>query len=432
MPAPSVISIIMGGGRGTRLHPLTKDRCKPAVPLAGKYRLVDIPISNCLNAGYNRIFVLSQFNTASLHKHIQQTYKFDQFGNGFVDILAAEQTMEKEAWYQGTADAVRQNLHHFGITDDSFVIVLSGDQLYRMDLDEMVRQHIATGSDVTIAAKAMPKSEVTALGVMRVRNDLTISEFVEKPKDPAVIASLVVGDGLRERIADRTATQYCLASMGIYVFTGRVLRDALANSMTDFGKEVIPSLLADKKLSAYVFDGYWEDIGTVGSFWECNLSLTDPLPPFNFFDSEKPIYTNPRTLPAAKINGANIKGVVLSDGCILSDCSLKRCSMGVRSVVREGATLENVVMLGADHFETEVDFKENLRRNRPHVGVGPGSVIKNAIVDKDARIGANVFLSPFGIEEKFETESIFVRDGVLVVKKGATIPDNTRIGNPAA
>lgn len=426
-----VISVIMGGGRGTRLHPLTKDRCKPAVPLAGKYRLVDIPISNCLNAGYNQIFVLTQFNTASLHKHIQQTYKFDQFAGGFVDILAAEQTMEKEAWYQGTADAVRQNLHHFGLKDDSLVIILSGDQLYRMDLDEMVKQHLETGADVTIAAKAMPKTEVTALGVMRVKNDLTISEFVEKPKDPAVIDSLVIGDGLRERVADRSATEYCLASMGIYCFSGRVLSDALANDMKDFGKEVIPGLLADKKLCAYVFDGYWEDIGTVGSFWECNLSLTDPLPPFNFFDSEKPIYTNPHTLPAAKINGATIKGVVLSDGCILSDCTLTRCSMGVRSVVRENATLKNVVMLGADNFETEKEFAENRRRNRPHIGVGPGSRIHNAIVDKNARIGANVRLSPFGIAEKWETDSVFVRDGVLVVKKNAVIPNNTVIGGDA-
>lgn len=431
MPTPNVISVIMGGGRGTRLHPLTKDRCKPAVPLAGKYRLVDIPISNCLNAGYNRIFVLSQFNTASLHKHIQQTYKFDQFGQGFVDILAAEQTMDKEGWYQGTADAVRQNLHHFGLNDDSLVIILSGDQLYRMDLDDMVRQHRETGADVTIAAKAMPKGEVSALGVMRVRNDLTVSEFVEKPKDPGVIASLVIGDGLRERIADRTDTQYCLASMGIYVFTGRVLIESLANGMTDFGKEVIPSLLNGRKLCAYVFDGYWEDIGTVGSFWECNLSLTDTLPPFDFFDSDRPIYTNPTTLPAAKINSAVATGVSLSDGCILTACTLNRCSLGVRSVVRENARMENVVMLGADHFEAEADFKENLRRGRPHIGVGAGSVIKNAIVDKNARIGANVRLTPFGIEEKHETASIFVRDGVLVVKKGAIIPDNTQIGAEA-
>lgn len=430
--SPNVISVIMGGGRGTRLHPLTKDRCKPAVPLAGKYRLVDIPISNCLNSGFNRIFVLSQFNTASLHKHIQQSYKFDQFGGGFVDILSAEQTMEKECWYQGTADAVRQNLHHFGLNDDSLVIILSGDQLYRMDLEEMVRQHRETGSDVTIAAKAMPKHEVSALGVMRVRNDLSIIEFVEKPKDPAVIASLVIGDGLRARIADHTPTQYCLASMGIYVFSGRVLREALANDMTDFGKEVIPGLLKDRKLCAYVFDGYWEDIGTVASFWECNLSLTDPLPPFNFFDSEKPIYTNPRTLPAAKVNGADIKGAVVSDGCILSDCRLKRCSMGVRSVVREGAALENVVMLGADFFETEAEFKDNTRRARPHVGVGARSVIKNAIIDKNARIGADVFLSPFGLEDKWENDALFVRDGVIVVKKGAIVPDGTKVGKPHA
>jgi len=336
--------------------------------------------------------------------------------------------MEKEAWYQGTADAVRQNLHHFGLDDDSYVIILSGDQLFRMDLDEMVENHIAMGADVTIAAKAMPKTEVSALGVMRVREDLSIVEFAEKPKDPKVIDSLVIADRLRARVPDASDTQYCLASMGIYVFSGRVLRDALANDMTDFGKEIIPSLLSHRKLCAYMFDGYWEDIGTVGSFWECNLSLTDTLPPFDFFDSAKPIYTNPRVLPAAKINGARISGAVVSDGCILSDCTISRCSLGVRSIVREGALLENVVMLGGDRFECLDHLKSNERKGVPNIGVGRRSVIKNAIIDKDARIGDDVHLSPFGLEEKWETPQLFVRDGVIIVKKNAVIPDGTRIG----
>ncbi len=428
MRSPKVKCVIMGGGRGTRLHPLTMDRCKPAVPLGGSYRLVDIPISNCLNSGYNLIYVLTQFNTASLHKHIQQSYRFDPYSKGFVDILAAEQTMNSEAWYQGTADAVRQNLHHFDLADDDIVIILSGDQLYRMDLAEFVAQHIKTGADLTIAAKAMPREQLVGLGVMRVQENGEILEFVEKPTDKAVIDSLVVGGAIRAGIKDTGNTQYCLASMGIYVFSGRVLRECLANSMKDFGKEVIPGLLGKKKLCAYVFDGYWEDIGTVGSFWETNLALTDPVPPFNFFDSDHPIYTHARYLPPAKLNSGYLKNVVLSEGCIVSQSHLSRCVIGVRSVVREGAVLHNVVMMGGDSYEEFSELRENERLGRPHIGVGYNSIIHNAIIDKNARIGTNVRLSPFGLEEKFETDALYKRDGVLIIKKGAIIPDNTMIG----
>ncbi|MEI6284493.1 MAG: glucose-1-phosphate adenylyltransferase [Opitutae bacterium] len=426
---PRVICIIMGGGRGSRLYPLTKDRCKPAVPLAGNYRLVDIPISNCLNSGFNQIFVLTQFNTASLHKHIQQTYKFDGFARGFVDILAAEQTGDSEAWYQGTADAVRQNLHHYNLKDEDLVLILSGDQLYRLDFAELAKQHIESAADITIAAKAMPAEQVSALGVMRVGSDLKITEFVEKPKDPAVIESLVLKGNARSRLSDKSDRKYCLASMGIYMFSGKMMREALADpKQTDFGKEVIPGLLASKRMISYVFDGYWEDIGTVGSFWECNLTLTDPVPPFDFFDSENPIYTHASYLPTAKLNGCRVNKALMAGGSIVDDSVITRSVIGIRSVIRGGSTLENVVMMGADSFERPQDLLLNHNLGRPDIGVGANCLIRNAIIDKNARIGAGCRLAPTGLPEKWETDALFVRDGVIVVKKGAVVPPGTIVG----
>lgn len=426
---PRVISIIMGGGRGTRLYPLTKDRCKPAVPLAGNYRLVDIPISNCLNSGLNRIYILSQFNTASLHKHIQQTYKFDPFGKGFVDILAAEQTGDKETWYQGTADAVRQNMHHYGLQDDDLVLILSGDQLYRMDFRPMIEQHLRTKSDITIAAKPLPSDQVSGLGIMRVDGDLRITEFVEKPKDPALIRSLALAGEARGRLSDTSDRAYCLASMGIYLVSGQRLRAALADPLqTDFGKEVIPGMLASHRLTAFVYDGYWEDIGTVGSFWECNLTLTDPVPPFDFFDGGQPVFTHARYLPPAKINGSRSHRVLLAPGSIVDDAELERCVIGVRSVIRAGSRLENTVMMGADRYERPADFTRNREAGLPDVGVGPGCHIRRAIIDKNARIGANCRLSPAGLAERTETAAWYVRDGVLVVKKNAVLSPGTVVG----
>ncbi|MEO0054492.1 MAG: glucose-phosphate adenylyltransferase, partial [Verrucomicrobiota bacterium] len=290
-PQKNVLAVIMGGGRGTRLHPLTMERCKPAVPLAGKYRLVDIPISNCINSDINRIFLLTQFHTASLHRHIQNTFHFDPFGGGFVDILSAEQTEKNTDWYQGTADAVRRNLQHFRNFPHDLVLILSGDQLYRMDFRKIVADHVASGADVSIAAIPFPLSKVEGLGLMRVNDDLSISEFAEKPKDPKVINSLAISDKLQAKLANPSGEKHCLASMGIYVFNRKALAEALDNQMTDFGKEVIPSLLGKKRLFAHVFEGYWEDIGTVKAFFDANLALTNPLPPFNFFDQTAPIYT---------------------------------------------------------------------------------------------------------------------------------------------
>jgi glucose-1-phosphate adenylyltransferase len=420
--AKKVLSVIMGGGRGTRLYPLTKERCKPAVPLAGKYRLVDIPISNCINSGYNRVFLLTQFLTASLHRHIQKSFHFDVFSGGFVDILSAEQTEKSNAWYEGTADAVRRNLVHFHAHKHDLVLILSGDQLYRMDFTKIVEQHLATGADVTIAAIPFPISRVEGLGLMRVGDDLQISEFAEKPKDPEVIRSLAISPALEAKLQTPSAEPRCLASMGIYVFSRDVLTKALDNTMKDFGKEVIPSLLGKARLYSHIFEGYWEDIGTVKAFFDTNLALAHPLPPFNFFDRSAPIYTHARYLPASKINRCNIDHVVIGDGCIVTDSTLKRCVIGIRSILGEHSHLEDVVMMGADFHENDAERLAAQQAGRPSFGIGRNCRIEHAIIDKNARIGDNVTLSPAGKADGEYPHGIVIRDGVLCVCKGAVIP----------
>lgn len=421
-----VLAVIMGGGRGTRLHPLTQERCKPAVPLAGKYRLVDIPISNCLNSDINRIFLLTQFQTASLHRHVTSTYNFDPFGGGFVDILSAEQTEKGSDWYQGTADAVRRNLMHFRSFPHDLVLILSGDQLYRMDFRKIIEEHIAKKADVSIAAIPFPVSKVEGLGLMQVKDDHTIERFVEKPKDPAVIQSLTLSPALEAELTTPSTEKRCLASMGIYVFNRAVLAEALDNTMTDFGKEIIPGLLGKKKLVAHIFEGYWEDIGTVRAFFEANLALAQPLPPFNFFEPSAPIYTQDRYLPASKLNKCAIDHVVIGDGSILTDSSLKHCVFGIRSFVGEGCVLEDTVMMGADYYEGDAQLEANTTHGRPHLGIGNGCRIKGAIIDKNARIGDGCVLDPAGkADGTYAGGSVIIRDGVLVVPKGAVLAPGT-------
>ncbi len=418
-----VVAVVMGGGRGTRLHPLTTERCKPAVPLAGKYRLVDIPISNCINSGINRIFILTQFHTASLHRHIQNTYHFDPFGGGFVDILSAEQTEKTSDWYQGTADAVRRNLQHLRNEDHEYVLILSGDQLYRMDFSDIIEKHKASGADVTLAAMPIPVSKLEGLGLMGVNDDLKIERFAEKPKDPAVIDSLAMTPELEKKLGNENPTEKrCLASMGIYVFNRKALDEALANDMTDFGKEVIPSLLGEKQLYAYAFEGYWEDIGTVAAFFETNLAITDPLPPFDFFDEDAPIYTHNRALPPSKVNECAFQNVVIGDGCIIENCTMKRAVLSPRSFVRAGSQLEEVVMMGSDTYETAEETARNAAASLPHLGIGRDCRIKGAIIDKNTRIGDRVVLSPEGKQDGVYQHGVVIRDGVLVVPKGVTIP----------
>jgi glucose-1-phosphate adenylyltransferase len=421
-----VLAVIMGGGRGTRLSPLTLERCKPAVPLAGKYRLVDIPISNCINSDINRIFILTQFNTASLHRHIQSSFHFDPFGGGFVDILSAEQTETRADWYQGTADAVRRNLVHFRSSPHDLVLILSGDQLYRMDFGAVIAQHVANKADVTIAAIPFPATKVEGLGLMGVGDDLSIQRFAEKPKDPAVIESLALSPSVEARLKTPVKEKHCLASMGIYLFNRAVLAEALDNGMTDFGKEVIPSLLGKKRLFASIFQGYWEDIGTVRAFFDANLALAQPNPPFDFYDASYPIYSEEQHLPAAKVDRCTIECAVIADGCQIAAATITHSVLGVRSRVGEGTTLKDVVMMGGDYYENPEQLAENKARGRPNIGIGRQCRIRHAIIDKNARIGDGVALDPAGkADGKYLDGAVIIRDGVLAVPKGAVLRDGT-------
>lgn len=421
-----VLAVIMGGGRGTRLHPLTLERCKPAVPLAGKYRLVDIPISNCLNSDINRMFLLTQFQTASLHRHVQSTYHFDPFGGGFVDILAAEQTERGSDWYQGTADAVRRNIVHFRGFPHDLILILSGDQLYRMDFRKIISEHVERGADVSIATIPVPVSRVEGLGLTQVNDDLSIARFVEKPKDPEIIRGLALGPKLRATLETKSTEAHCLASMGIYVFSRHVLAEALDNTMTDFGREVIPGLLGRKKLFAHIFEGYWEDIGTVKAFFDANLALAQPLPPFNFFDPNAPIYTKGRFLPASKLNKCLIDHVVIGDGSILTDSHLHHCVLGIRSFIGEGSFIEDSIVMGSDYYEDKGQLAGNVTKGRPHLGIGRNCRVRGAIIDKNTRIGDGCVLEAAGKPDgSYLDGRVIIRDGVLVVPKNAVIPAGT-------
>jgi len=417
------LAIIMGGGAGTRLFPLTKERAKPAVPLAGKYRIVDIAVSNCINSGLRGIFVLTQFNSVSLHRHIHAAYKFDDFSRAFVEILAAQQTLSGERWYQGTADAVRQNLRDFLNTPYEHFIILSGDQLYRMDFRDVLSQHIESGSDITIATTPVSRQDASGFGIMRTDANRRIYEFVEKPKDPAVLDSLRVGPQLLERMGKPADAELYQASMGIYVFNRQALVQALNNPHVDFGKHVIPEQIHRAKVSAYIFQGYWEDIGTIRSFFDANLALARTLPPFNFFDTTAPIFTHARFLPASKINAAQVREAVVSDGCVITEATIDRAVIGIRSVIETGSVLRNCVMMGADFFDSE----QARPAGAPALGVGRNCHIENAIIDKNARIGDRVTINPTGKPEKLDGENFCIRDGIVVIPKDAVIPSDTVI-----
>ena len=422
---PRTICIVLGGGRGTRLYPLTQPRCKPAVPLAGKYRLVDIPISNCLNSGLNEIYVLTQFNTASLHRHIQSTYSFDPFGGGVVDILSAEQTEAGDNWYQGTADAVRQNLIHFGVNSKDLILILSGDQLYRMDFRELITKHHEMSADATIAATPIDESEVSGFGLMQVEDNFSIQSFVEKPKKKEVIEEYLMSEKLLKSVGRPKKQKACLASMGIYLFNADVLMDALDSEDTDFGKEVIPGLLGKKSLKSYIFDGYWEDIGTVSAFFEANLKLTDDQPPFDFFDPYDRIFTRPRYLSASVIINSRIDRAIVADGCTIKNAKIERSVIGVRSQIGKKASLSNVVYMGSDVYESDADKKDLKKRGIPPLGVGSNCTIRNAILDKNVRIGDNVTLDPEGKVDGTYPGGITVRDGILIVAKDQAVPEGT-------
>jgi glucose-1-phosphate adenylyltransferase len=423
-PTEDVLAIIMGGGAGTRLFPLTKERAKPAVPLAGKYRLVDIPISNCLNAGFRQVYVLTQFNSESLHRHITASYKFDNFTTSFVEILAAQQTPEGASWYQGTADAVRQNLRYFLERPYKYYLILSGDQLYRMDYCDLLQAHFQTGADITLGTTPVDRQAASSFGIMHSDAKRRIFRFEEKPKDSKILDELRIPPELLTELGRPTDAEFYQGSMGIYVFNRQILVDALANNYDDFGKHVIPASLQKYNVFAYIFQGYWEDIGTVRAFFEANLALTDALPPYNFFDRLNPIYTHARFLPASKINGAQVNRAIIADGCIITNANIERAVIGIRSVIENGSRIRNSVLMGADFYQLE---DPQSTPELPGLGIGRHCVIEGAIIDKNARVGDEVVITPEGKPDNLDGDNYYIRDGVIVVPKGSIIPAGTSI-----
>lgn len=426
-----VLSIILGGGRGSRLYPLTMLRSKPAVPIGGKYRIIDIPISNCLNSGLNRVYVLTQFLSVSLHRHIANTYKFDPFSRGFVEVLAAQQTLDKSDWYQGTADAVRQNIRYVHEDPSADVLILSGDQLYRMDFAKLLKTHRESQADVTIAVLPVPAEQTSGFGIMQVDDSGRVVGFVEKPQKPEQLPPLRTDPGWMSKRGVESNGRPYLASMGIYLFR----REALFHMLnapplaTDFGKEIFPRSLKDPniKVQAFLFDGYWEDVGTIKSYHEANLALCGDNPPFEFHAPEGVIYTRMRFLPASRIH-AKLDGCLVSDGCVIGEGStLSRCVVGVRTQIGKRVILKDSVLIGADTFDSKAEKEENRRRSMPNMGIGDGTVIQNAIIDKDARIGANVKILNKNNLENHDGNNYVIRDGIVVIPKGEVILDGTEI-----
>jgi glucose-1-phosphate adenylyltransferase len=416
-----VVAIIMGGGAGTRLRPLTSTRSKPAVPIGGKYRLVDIPISNCLNSGLGRMFVLTQFNSASLNKHIKNTYHFSAFSSAFVDIIAAEQTFDNPTWFQGTADAVRQSLRHVEQHEFDYVLILSGDQLYQMDFMDMVDNHIKSNAEISIATIPVVESEASEFGILKADENDYITSFIEKPKNE-LLPNWISDTGEEMQNAGRNY----LASMGIYIFNRKLLFDLLlkdAKDSTDFGKEIIPSSITSHRVVSYQYDGYWTDIGSIPSFFEANLALCQDLPLFNLFDHNKTIYTRSRMLPPAKVSGTTLDKTILADGCIIHAARIENSVIGIRTRIGKDSTVANTYIMGSDFYETLEELNTDSNNGFPKVGIGERSFINNAIIDKNCRIGNDVRINGGSHLQNTDHELYTVKEGIVVVKKGAIIPD---------
>jgi len=431
MPSnPRLLAVILGGGAGNRLFPLTQQRSKPAVPLGGKYRLVDIALSNCINSDILRTFVLTQYNSASLNRHVAQTYRFSPFSNGFVEILAAEQTPESPQWFQGTADAVRQVLPHINSWGIDTLLILSGDHLYRMDYREFLERHYQTNADVTVSVIPCEARSASEFGLLKTDETGRIVEFKEKPKGDDLLAMQVDTTTLGLDANEAQRRPY-LASMGIYVFKYDQLAQLLAEdpAAIDFGKHVIPAAIKSRKVQAYMFDGYWEDIGTIGAFYRANLDLTSKIPKFNLFDAEAPVFTRARYLPPSKIEETEINDSIISDGCIINGAKITTSVVGVRSRVSKGVQLELAYLMGADFYQTFEDMRNDLGKGLPRVGIGEGTVVKKAIIDKNARIGKNArLLNEAGVTEADGPGgSYFIRDSIIIVPKNAVIADGTVI-----
>jgi len=413
----NVIAVILGGGQGTRLFPLTSLRAKPAVPIGGKFRLIDIPISNCIHSGVKKIFILTQFNTMSLHRHITNTYKFDGFSKGFLHILAAQQTLEDKTWYQGTADAVRQNLRYLKSQRGEHVVILSGDQLYRIDIRDFVNFHVGKNADITIATKPISRKDAEGLGILKVNYDRRIIDFAEKPEKPEVIDRLYNP----EEITGASMGLNFLASMGIYIFKKDLLISILERDLReDFGKEIIPDAIRENAVYSYIFDHYWEDIGTIKSFFEANLDFASPVPKFNFYDEDEPIFTNAGFLPSSKISKSEITNSLISEGSIIDDSVIRNSVVGLRAVIRKKVELDRVIMMGADFY---ADQKEG---GAEKVGVGEGCRLKNVIIDKNVYIGNDSIIDYKGKTDP-KLKGVYVVDGIVVIEKNGMVPEGTRI-----
>lgn len=423
----NIITLVLGGGQGTRLYPLTKYRSKPAVPLAGKYRLIDIPLSNCIHSGLNRMYVLTQFNSVSLHRHIAGTYKFDQFSGGFVEILAAQQTLGSSQWYQGTADAVRQNLAYIEQPENDLILILSGDQLYRMDYRELIEIHERSGAEVTISTVPVHSKDASGLGIMRMNEEGRIEKFVEKPKTEEALAPVRTDPSWIDARGIESRGRDCLASTGIYLFNRTTLCELLEkHSAPDFGKEILPAAIQSHRVQAHLFDDYWEDIGTIKAFYEANLAMASRNPPFQLVLPEKPIYSRPRFLPPTYLDGATVRQSLVADGCIIEEGAvIENSIVGLRCRIGRNVTIRNTVLMGNDFHQTAEEIAEDCRANRPPVGIGEGAVIEGAIVDKNCRIGRNVrVVSPRGVDQREESGCCMISDGIPVVSKNGTLPDN--------
>lgn len=418
-----VLAIILGGGQGTRLYPLTAERSKPAVPIAGKYRLVDIPISNCINSNIKRMFVLTQFNSASLNKHIKNTYQFSYFSDAFVDILAAEQTPDNKGWFQGTADAVRQSLHHFKGYESEYIMILSGDQLYQMDFNEMLDAHIAADAKISVASIPVNAKDATSFGILKTSDDNTISSFIEKPSEELL-------PDWESPVSDVMKSQgkNWLASMGIYIFNKDLLIELLEGTDTnDFGKEIIPQSIEKHKVLSYAYEGYWTDIGNIDSFFEANIDLTSDMPKFNLFNAGQNILTRPRVLPPTKISGTTLEKSIVAEGSIVHASRIANSIVGIRSRIGKGTVLESCYVMGSNRFLDLEEINKARAMGVPHVGIGDRCFLTNCIVDKNAKIGDDVRITGGKHLEDKETETYVVRDGIVVIKNGATIESGTTI-----
>ena len=426
----NVVAVILGGGAGSRLFPLTGERSKPAVPLGGTYRLIDVPVSNCINSEITQIFVLTQYNSASLNRHISRTYRFSNFSSGFVEVLAAEQTKDNPQWFQGTADAVRQMLPHLRDWRVDTLLILSGDHLYRMDYRKFLDRHFSTGADLTVSVVPCRPDEAPEFGLLKADPDGRIVEFKEKPKG-AELESMRVDTTSFGLTADESAGRPFLASMGIYVFNYNKLVELLKtdNSWVDFGREIIPAAIEKYTVQAHLFKDYWEDIGTIRAFYEANLDLAAPLPKFNFFDASAPIYTRSRYLPPSKLIGCDIDNSMVSEGCILNGVRIRKSIIGLRSRIDSGANIEESIIMGSDIFESISEIRSNIDGNKPNIGIGENTIISRSIIDKNVRIGNNVKLLNRNNIEFYDApdKSVYIREGIIIVPKNAVIPDGTEI-----